>query len=124
MDRRRFLLTSLAGAARRAARRRGAAGGEGLRGSGILCWRSADAEMPTVSIHANFCASSGYVEGQNLVFEFRYADGQVSGFRRLARRTRPLGVEVIFAAGPVPLTRAREARPTIPIVMLRSRPTR
>ena len=41
MDRRRFLLTSLAGAPRRAARRRGAAGGEGATGWDAQSWHAA-----------------------------------------------------------------------------------
>jgi putative ABC transport system substrate-binding protein len=59
----------------------------------------------------------GYVEGKNIVIEWRYADGKLDRVPALAADLVRLKVNVIFTAGSV-LTRAvKEATATIPIVM-------
>jgi ABC-type uncharacterized transport system substrate-binding protein len=59
----------------------------------------------------------GYVEGRNLIIEWRYADGDRSRLPRLAGNLVQSGVEVIVVAGPGPIQAARQATSTIPIVM-------
>jgi putative ABC transport system substrate-binding protein len=59
----------------------------------------------------------GYVEGRNLIFEWRYADGDRSRLPRLAANLVQSGVEVMIVAGPGPIQAARQATSTIPIVM-------
>ena len=59
----------------------------------------------------------GYVEGENIVIEARYADGKFDRLPALAAELVRLKVDVIITAGP-PVTRAvKEATATIPVVM-------
>ena len=59
----------------------------------------------------------GYVEGENIVIEDRYADGKFDRLPALAAELVRLKVDVIITAGP-PVTRAvKEATATIPVVM-------
>ena len=57
----------------------------------------------------------GYVEGRNMIFDFRYADSE-EGFRERADQLVGVGSHVIFAQGPYALRAARAATTTIPIV--------
>lgn len=56
----------------------------------------------------------GYVEGKNIVVEYRYAEGDAE--RELAAELARLKVDVIVTAGPTGIRAAKEAT-TIPIVM-------
>src|SRR5207253_10737043 len=59
----------------------------------------------------------GYVEGKNIVIEWRSAEGKADRLPALAAELVRLKVDIIVTAGP-PLTRAaKEATTTIPIVM-------
>jgi ABC-type uncharacterized transport system substrate-binding protein len=59
----------------------------------------------------------GYVEGQNIVVEYRYANGKAEALPDLAAELVSLKVDVIVASGtPGPLA-AKSATKTIPIVM-------
>jgi putative ABC transport system substrate-binding protein len=60
----------------------------------------------------------GYVEGQNIVVERRYADGRPDRLAALAAELVQLKVDVILAGGPAPLEAARKATTTIPIVVV------
>jgi putative ABC transport system substrate-binding protein len=65
----------------------------------------------------------GYIEGQNVAVEYRYADGKRDRFPDLAAELVHLKVDVIVAAGGEPLIRsAMNASKTIPIVMTGSGP--
>jgi putative ABC transport system substrate-binding protein len=65
----------------------------------------------------------GYMEGQNVAVEYRYADGKRDRFADLAAELVRLRVDVIVAAGGEPLIRsAMNASKTIPIVMTGSGP--
>ena len=57
----------------------------------------------------------GFIEGQNLVIEFRHGDSQVR-LRAVASELIGLGVQVIHAANPYALQAAREVTTTVPIV--------
>jgi putative tryptophan/tyrosine transport system substrate-binding protein len=59
----------------------------------------------------------GYVEGQNLIVERRYADGQVDRFPGLARELVRLRMDVILAITTAAIRAARDATKTIPIVI-------
>jgi putative ABC transport system substrate-binding protein len=59
----------------------------------------------------------GYVEGHNLVIEYRWAEGQVERLPALAAELVRLQVEVIVTAGPMDTRHAKHATSTIPIVM-------
>jgi putative ABC transport system substrate-binding protein len=65
----------------------------------------------------------GYIEGQNLAFEYRYAQGKRDRFPELAAELVHLKVDVILAGGGEPLIRAaKNSTKTIPIVMTGSGP--
>jgi putative ABC transport system substrate-binding protein len=59
----------------------------------------------------------GYVEGRNLVIEYRDAEGKLERLPGLATELVALKVDVIFAGGGTPAARAaKQATATIPIV--------
>ena len=60
----------------------------------------------------------GYVEGQNIHIERRYADGRIDRVAALAAELVQMRVDVIFASGPAALEAARKATPSIPIVAM------
>jgi len=60
----------------------------------------------------------GYIDGQNIAFEYRYAEGKADRLPELATELVRLKVDVIVAAGADTLVRAaKNATKTIPIVM-------
>jgi putative ABC transport system substrate-binding protein len=59
----------------------------------------------------------GYVEGQNIVYESRFAEGQFERLPDLAIELVQLNVDVIVAQGGKATEAARRATTTIPIVM-------
>ena len=60
----------------------------------------------------------GYIEGQNIAIEYRYAEGKRDRFPELAAELVRLKVDIIVAAGGDVLVRAaKNATKTIPIVM-------
>jgi len=58
-----------------------------------------------------------YVEGKNIVIEWRSADGKLDRLPALAAELVRLQVAVIVTSGGAPTRRAKEATSTIPIVM-------
>ena len=62
----------------------------------------------------------GYVEGKNLVIEWRFADGQYERLPGLAAELVRLKVDVIVAGGPPVISAAQKATTTIPIVIVTS----
>ncbi|HWH80216.1 MAG TPA: ABC transporter substrate-binding protein, partial [Candidatus Binatus sp.] len=59
----------------------------------------------------------GYVEGKNIIVEYRYAEGSAGRERELAAELARMKVEVIVSTGPTVTRTAKEATVTIPIVM-------
>jgi putative ABC transport system substrate-binding protein len=59
----------------------------------------------------------GYVEGKNIVIEWRSADGKLDRLPALAAELVRLKVDVIVTTGPTGTRPAKEATSTIPIVM-------
>ena len=59
----------------------------------------------------------GYVEGKNIVIEWRWAEGKSDRLPDLAAELVRLKVEFIVTAGPAATPVAKEATSTIPIVM-------
>jgi putative tryptophan/tyrosine transport system substrate-binding protein len=59
----------------------------------------------------------GYIEGQNIAIEWRYADSQADRLPGLAAELVRVNVDVIVAAGVEPTRAAKQATTTIPIVM-------
>ena len=64
----------------------------------------------------------GYIEGQNIVFEYRYAEGKLDRFPELAAELVGLKVDIIVVLGGNGTVRAaKNATKTIPIVMAGTR---
>src|SRR5262249_45170925 len=59
---------------------------------------------------------AGYVEGQNVVYELRHADGQVSRLPKLAAELVQSHVDVLVTASSEAAVAAKRATATIPIV--------
>jgi putative ABC transport system substrate-binding protein len=59
----------------------------------------------------------GYVEGKNIVIEWRSAEEKLDRLPALAAELVRLKVDVIVTSGPLPTRAAKEATTTIPIVM-------
>jgi putative ABC transport system substrate-binding protein len=59
----------------------------------------------------------GYVEGQNLVVERRFAEGKIDRLSGLARELVGLRVDVIVAVSAAAVQAAKEATKTVPVVM-------
>ncbi len=63
----------------------------------------------------------GYIEGQNIAIEYRYAEGKIDRYPELAAELVRLKVDIIVVAGGTGIIRAaRNATKTIPIVMVGS----
>jgi putative ABC transport system substrate-binding protein len=60
----------------------------------------------------------GWMEGQNIVVEFRWARGQASQLSPLASELVQLPVDVIVVADTAAIQAAQHATTTIPIVMI------
>ena len=59
----------------------------------------------------------GYVEGKNIVIEWRFAEGELDRLPALARELVRLKVDVIVTGGPPATRSVKQATATIPIVM-------
>ena len=61
----------------------------------------------------------GYVEGQNIATEYRYAEGKPDRYPELAAELARLKVDLIVVSGrDIPIRAAKNATKTIPIVMV------
>jgi ABC transporter substrate binding protein len=117
MDRPRFLLTSLAGALA------GPVAAEApaplkLPQLGMLSGgpRSPDRLAGLDEFRAAL-RKRGYVEGQNIAIDYRWADGPEQ-VQQLATELARLKVDVLVAADPASVRAAKRATTTIPIVMV------
>jgi putative tryptophan/tyrosine transport system substrate-binding protein len=59
----------------------------------------------------------GWVDGKNVVIEYRWAEGKPERLTAFAAELVQLKVDVIFAAATIPVLAARDATKTIPIVV-------
>jgi putative tryptophan/tyrosine transport system substrate-binding protein len=75
-----------------------------------------DFPNPPVETFQQAMRDLGYVEGKNIVIEYRYAEGKLDRLPNLAEELVRLNVEVIWAAGPA-VPHAKNATKTIPIVV-------
>jgi putative tryptophan/tyrosine transport system substrate-binding protein len=59
----------------------------------------------------------GYIEGQNIAIEYRYAEAKLDRLPALAAELVRLKVDIIVTGGDLPIQAAKNATKTIPIVM-------
>jgi putative tryptophan/tyrosine transport system substrate-binding protein len=62
----------------------------------------------------------GWIEGRNVVIEYRWAAGQTAKFRELAAELVAAGADVIVTSGNAPAIAARQATSSVPIVLASS----
>lgn len=83
---------------------------------GVLSGGSA--RTPALEAFRQGLRELGWVEGQNLVIEYRFAEGHLDRLPALAAELVRLKVDVIAAGPTPPAVAAKDATGTIPIVML------
>jgi putative tryptophan/tyrosine transport system substrate-binding protein len=85
---------------------------------GILDSGTPSASSSRIEAFRDGLRQLGYVDGQKILIEYRYADGKNERFPELAAELVGLKTDVLIAAGGNSTTRAlKEATKTIPIVM-------
>jgi putative ABC transport system substrate-binding protein len=84
---------------------------------GYLSGTSASANSDRIAAFRQGLHDLGYVEGKNIVIEWRYAEGKLDRLPALAAELVRLKVDVIVASAPPPTRSAKQATATIPIVM-------
>ena len=85
---------------------------------GLLLSTSPPAATHVVTAFAAALRELGHREGQNLVLEYRWAEGRVERFGPLAAELVSLKVDVIVASSSPAAEAARRATAAIPIVMV------
>jgi putative tryptophan/tyrosine transport system substrate-binding protein len=84
---------------------------------GYLSSTDAAADSPRAEAFRQGLRELSYVESQNIVIEYRYAEGVADRFPNLAAELVQLKVDVIVVIGTLPAQAAKNATKTIPIVM-------
>ena len=72
---------------------------------------------PTIEAFRQGLRELGYVEGQNILVEYRWAEGKDERYAILAAELVNLGVDVIVTQGTQATIAAKQATNTIPIVV-------
>jgi putative ABC transport system substrate-binding protein len=83
---------------------------------GFLISASPDSYGPMVAAFRQGLKENGYVEGQNVVIEYRWAEGAYDRLPAMAADLVRRGVAVIYASAPPAVLAAKSATTTIPIV--------
>jgi putative ABC transport system substrate-binding protein len=80
--------------------------------------RDATAESVFIQPFLQGMRKLGYIEGKNVLYEWRFADGRYERLPSLATELVRLKVDVILAVATPPARAAQQATKTIPIVMV------
>ena len=120
MDRRRFLLGSVAGVFAAPLGVEAQQAGKVYR-IGVLLTLAAGENEHLVKALDQGLRELGYVEGRNLVFERRFAEGQQERLPTLAAELVRLKVDVIVTGSNPVIAAVKQATATIPVVMAVSR---
>src|SRR5215813_5633999 len=84
---------------------------------GLLSSGSPSSVKEAVEAFRQGLRERGYVEGQNIVIEYRFAEGMADRFPNLAAELVQLKVDVMVVTGTPATQAAKNATKTIPIVM-------
>ncbi len=82
---------------------------------GYLNATSLSAQLARIEAFRQGLRELGYVEGKNIIIEWRHADGKLDRLPALAAELVHLKGDVIVTAGPRVTRAAKEATSTIPI---------
>jgi putative tryptophan/tyrosine transport system substrate-binding protein len=93
----------------------------GIPRVGILGVSSASFLSALVDAFRQRLRELGYVEGKNIVIEYRYAEGKLERLPDLAAELVRLKVDVIVASAPAAISAAKQANPTMPLVFTSAR---
>jgi putative ABC transport system substrate-binding protein len=85
---------------------------------GFLGGAAADDFAPQVDGFRKGLAEAGYVEGRNVVIDFRWAENRYDRLPGLAAEFAARGVDVILASGPPAALAAKAATKTIPVTFV------
>jgi putative ABC transport system substrate-binding protein len=84
---------------------------------GFLSARSSFSESSRAEAFRQGLRELGYIEGKNIIIDYRYAEGKFERLPDLAAELVRLKVDVILALGVPPTRAAKQVTTTIPIVM-------
>jgi putative tryptophan/tyrosine transport system substrate-binding protein len=84
---------------------------------GVLITNSRAAESTSIAAFHRGLQALGYVEGQNIVTEYRYADGTLESLPPFAAELVRLNVDVRVTTGSPPTRAAQHATTPIPMVL-------
>jgi putative ABC transport system substrate-binding protein len=84
---------------------------------GFLASGSTTTDAPRVEAFRQGLRDLGYVEGQNIVIEYRYGEGKTERFPDLATELAQLKVDAIVTGGATATRAAKNTTTLIPIVM-------
>jgi putative ABC transport system substrate-binding protein len=85
---------------------------------GFLDRSTASSAHQVVSPFRQELSKLGWIEGKNITFEYRIAEGKTDRLPELAAELVRLKVDLIVTTGRVPALAAKSATTTIPIVMM------
>jgi putative ABC transport system substrate-binding protein len=81
-------------------------------------WENANTFPDALAAFRQELRRLGYIEGSNLVIEFRWAEGNSERMRELAQELVQLQVDVIVAPSSIYTAAAKQATDTIPIIFM------
>src|SRR3954462_9524519 len=87
-----------------------------MPGIGVLSANSSTSSAPFMAAFRQGLSEAGYVEGQNLAIEYRYAEGHYDRLPALAADLVGRKVDLIMGNSPPGALAAKSATSTIPIV--------
>src|SRR5437867_5626563 len=82
---------------------------------GVLVATSAASASPRIEIFRKALRELGYVEGKNIAFEYRYAEGKLDRLPELAAELVGLKVNVIVTASASAVQAAKKPRAQFPL---------
>ena len=83
---------------------------------GMLRWDSPS--NPIIGVFREELRNLGYLEGKNILFEYRFAEGKIDRLPDLAAELVRMKVDILVAAGGTAARAAKNATKTIPILMV------
>ena len=85
---------------------------------GVLSTLPAPYAAPYVEAGKAALREAGYVEGQNVVIEYRFAEGSLDKLQAQAAELVALKVDMLVVVGDIAIQTAQKATTTIPIIMV------